>query len=187
MADDDRAGQVFGIGVGALGTAHIGGRDGQVVNVEGFEVRNEDLAGVDVIHRDVEEALDLVGVQVARHHAVHSGGPQQIGHQFGADRYTGFVFAVLAGPAEIGDDGNDLVSRCAFGGIDHQQQFHQVVGGRKGGLDEEAGGSPYTFGIGRLEFTVAETGDFRQSEVNGSFFRTADSVKLINDLARKVP
>ena len=60
MADDDRTGQLFGVGVGPLGSTHVRGGDGKVLDVQGFQVRNEHLAGIDVVHRQIEESLDLV-------------------------------------------------------------------------------------------------------------------------------
>ena len=59
MRDDDRGAQVLGIGVGPFGAAHVGCRDREVLDVQAFDVRYEDAAGIECIHRYVEEALDL--------------------------------------------------------------------------------------------------------------------------------
>jgi hypothetical protein len=63
--------------------------------------------GVQVVGRDVEEALDLAGVQVERQHAVGAGDGDQVGDQLGRDRRARAGFAVLAGIAEIGDHSGD--------------------------------------------------------------------------------
>jgi hypothetical protein len=45
--------------------------------------------------RDVEEALDLRGVEVERQDAVHAGGGQEVRHELGADGRAGLGAAVL--------------------------------------------------------------------------------------------
>ena len=71
------------------------------------EVIVEDGGGVEVVDRHVEEALNLGGVQVHRQHAVGAGPRDQVGDELGRDRHAAFVFAVLPGVAEVGDDGGD--------------------------------------------------------------------------------
>jgi hypothetical protein len=68
---DDRQVGVEPLGVGArhLDAAHVGRDDGQVLEVELAEVLDEDRRRVEVVHRDVEEALELRGVQVDRQRA----------------------------------------------------------------------------------------------------------------------
>ena len=92
-----------------------------------------------MIDGDVEEALDLAGVQVDRQHAVDAGRGQQIGDQARRDRRARLALAVLAGVTEVGDDRDDRAGRRALERVDHDQQLHQVVvGGRAGRLDDEA-------------------------------------------------
>ena len=109
-----------------------------------------------MVHRDVEESLDLVGVQVHRHDAVHARRTQQVGYQFRAYRNAGTVLAVLARPTEVGHHGDHTVCRSAVCGVDHQQQFHQVVCGREGRLHDKDGASADAFVKRGLEFAVAE-------------------------------
>jgi hypothetical protein len=91
-----------------------------------------------IVRRDVEEALDLAGMQFQRQYAVRAGGGDQVGHQLSRDRRARAGLAVLAGIAEIGDDGGDPARRAAAQGIDDHQQFHQiVVRGKTGRLDDE--------------------------------------------------
>src|SRR6185369_17787787 len=96
--------------------------------------------GVDVVDGNVEEALDLVGMQVHGQHAIHADGFEHVGHDLGADRHAGGArAAVLARVAEVGNHRGDAPGRCALEGIDHDEELHQVlVRGRcTGGLDDE--------------------------------------------------
>ena len=67
-----------------------------------------------------------------------------------------WIWSALAGPSEVGDDGDDLVGRCAAGGVDHEQELEEVVQGREGGLHDEGSGSADGFVEGGLELAVAE-------------------------------
>ena len=61
----------------------------------------------------------------------------KIGDELGRDRDAGLVLAVLAGVAVKGHDGGDPHGARAAGRVDHDEQFHQVlVGRRRGGLDD---------------------------------------------------
>ena len=181
VRNDDRRPQQFGVVVGAFGAAHVGSRDREVLDVEALDVGYEDAAGVKGIDRNVEKSLDLVGVQVHRHHAVHTCGHQHVGHQLGADRHAGAVLAVLARPAEVGHHGHDLIGRRAACGVDHHQQLHEVVRGREGRLDDEDRAAADRLVVAGLKFAVAETQDLRLSErraeargdFGGQVFRTA--------------
>ena len=62
-----------------------------------------------VIHRTVEEALDLVGVQIHGDDAVRAGGLQQVGNQAGGDRLAAAVLLVLAGVGVEGQDRGDAL------------------------------------------------------------------------------
>ena len=148
--------KVFGIGVGALGSAHVGRSDRQVFDIEALDVGNEDAAGIERIDGDVEKSLNLIGVQVHRHDAVDTGRDEQVGHQLGTDRHAGTVLAVLACPAEIGHHGDHLMRRSAFGRIDHHEQFHQIVRRRERRLDDEDRASADRFQETGLKLAVAE-------------------------------
>ena len=137
VRNDDRRAEQFRISVCPLGAAHVGRCDREILDVEALDVGYENTAGVEGVDRDIEKSLNLVGMQVHRHHAVDTCGHQHVGHQFGADRHAGTVFAVLARPAEVGHYGYDLVGRSAACCVDHHQQFHQRVRGREGRLDDE--------------------------------------------------
>ncbi len=156
VRNDDRRAEVFGVGVGALRTAHVGRGDREVLDAEALDVGDEDAAGVEGVDGNVEESLNLVGVQVHRHDAVHARRLEHVGDQLGADRHAGTVFAVLARPAEIGDHGDDLVGRSAFGGVDHHEELHQIVRRREGRLDDEDRAAANRLVVAGLKFAVAE-------------------------------
>ena len=136
----------------------------------------EVVAGVEVVHREVEETLDLVGVEVAGHQGVRAGGLEHVRDELRADGHAGLVLAVLAGPAEVRQYGDHLVGGGALGGVDGQKELHQVVGGREGRLDDEASSSADAFHEERHEFTVAETGSLQRSEDHFRFIRPLEPV-----------
>ena len=80
-----------------------------------------------MVDRDVEETLNLVCMQIHGNQTVDACYAQQVSYQFGTDRHTRLVLTVLTRPSEIGKYGDDTLGRCAFGRINHQQEFHQVV------------------------------------------------------------
>ncbi len=91
-----------------------------------------------MVHRDIKEALELLGVQIHGQDAVHTGGGDEVGDEFGRDGNAGLVLAILAGVTEERDDHRDAGGAGAAGGIDHDEELHQVlVGRRTGRLDDE--------------------------------------------------
>jgi len=91
-----------------------------------------------MIDRHVEETLDLGGVQVHGQHAIGAGFGDQVCHEFGRDRDTPSVFAVLTGISKIGDDGRNSFRARSLAGVNDRQQLHQIiVHGRSGWLDQE--------------------------------------------------
>lgn len=83
--------------------------------------------GIQVVHRDVEEALNLRGVQVHRDDMIGARHREHVGHQLGADWSARFVLLVLAGVRKARNDGRHTRSRSNLAGVDHDQQLHQIV------------------------------------------------------------
>ena len=78
------------------------------------------------------------GVEVDGEHPVGAGGGEEVGDEAGGDGDAGLVFFVGASVAVIGDDGGDAAGGGAFAGVDHYEEFHEVVVDRgAGGLDDE--------------------------------------------------
>ena len=108
--------QLLSEGAGAGHGANVG-RDHHhiltlVTELLGVIIHKDGVAQ-QVIHGDVEEALDLGGVEVHGQHTVSTGSGDHVGHQLGRDGIAGLGLAVLTGIAEIGDDGGDTAGRGA--------------------------------------------------------------------------
>jgi hypothetical protein len=84
--------------------AHVGRDDQQLLGLRVvlLDVVRQQRRGQQVVGGDVEEALDLAGVQIHRQHPVGAGAGDQVGHQLGRDRRAAAGLAVLAGVAEVG-------------------------------------------------------------------------------------
>jgi hypothetical protein len=103
------------------------------------DVGQQQRRRVDVVHRHVEETLDLVGMQVHRQHPVGADRAEHLRHHLGRDRHARRTrAAVLAGVAEIRHHGGDVGDRGALERVDQHHQLHEVLGGRRAGrLDDE--------------------------------------------------
>ena len=111
-----------------------------------LDVAHHDRRGKQIVGRNVEEALDLPGMQIEREHAVGAGMGDEIGDELGRDRRARAGFAVLPGIAEIGDYRRDAPRRGAPQRVDDDQQFHQMVVGReRRRLDDENVGAAHVF------------------------------------------
>ena len=100
---------------------------------------HEHRRGVHVIHGDVEEALDLIGVEIHRQHPVHPRRGDHVGHHLGADGYPhGPGPPILTGVTEVGHHRRDPPRGRALKRIRHDQQLKNgVTRGRTGGLEDE--------------------------------------------------
>ena len=91
-----------------------------------------------MIHRDIEEALHLLCMQVHRQHPAHTGGVQQIRDEFGRNRDAGLVFPVLARVSKKWNDCRNPVRAGAPRRVYHDEQLHQMlIGRRTGRLNDE--------------------------------------------------
>ena len=124
---------------GAHHAAGVRGHHAQVLVVALPHVAEQDRQAVDVVDRDIEKALDLVGVKVHRQYAIDADALQHVGDDLRGDRHPRRTRpAVLPGVSEIGDGSGDPRGRRALERIDHRHQFHQVVvRGRAGRLQHE--------------------------------------------------
>ncbi len=102
--------QLLGKGPGPGHGAYVGRHDHSVIMAGGVllgKVLHKDGGAQQIVHWDIKEALDLVGVEVHGQHPVRSRRGDQVGHQLGGDGVPRLGFAVLAGVAEIGDNSGD--------------------------------------------------------------------------------
>lgn len=70
VADNHRSVQVLRIGMGTLGSAHVGRGDRQILHLQILHIGNENAARIQMIDRNVEKPLNLIGVQIHRHDPV---------------------------------------------------------------------------------------------------------------------
>ena len=80
-----------------------------------------------MIERNIEEALNLRGVQVERDNAARSGAFEKIRGELRGDRDAPFVFAVLTRVSEVGYDGGNSRGARAADRVDHDEEFHERV------------------------------------------------------------
>ena len=160
-----------------LRAAHVGGHHAKLLGVEahGLVVVHEDGHRGHVVHRLVEEALDSVLVQVDRDNVVSTGGGEQVGDELRRDRLARSGLAILAGVAVMRDDGAHAVGARALGGVDHDEQLHQVVvdveaiGARAHGLHDEHVRTAHAFEIARVDFAVRELLKLHITQGNAQF------------------
>ena len=141
VGDGEAAAEHVGELLAGLGASHIGGDDDGAVPIEVLvlEVLAEERQRGEVVHRDVEEALDLALVEVERDDAVDAGGLEQVGDETGGDGLTRAGLAVLAGVGVVRDDRGDRTGGGAVRGVGHDEGLHHEVVDvlADDGLDEE--------------------------------------------------
>ena len=125
---------------GSLSTAGIRTHDDAVLDVEVLaDPAQGAWLGVQVVDGDVEEALDLRGVQVHGDDVVAAGRLQHVRDELGRDGRARLVLLVLARVREVGDDGGDAARRGRLAGVDHDEELHEAVVdfARGRGLEDE--------------------------------------------------
>ena len=96
-----------------------------------------------MVHRNVEEPLNLLGMKIHRNNPVRAGHSQQIRDELGGDRNPRLILAVLPGITEKGEHSGDPGGARPPGGVNHDQQLHEVVIRRfAGGLNQKCIGPP---------------------------------------------
>ena len=137
--DGERRIEALGQRARAYHAAHVRRDDNGAGHIEVvLDVTHHHGAGEEIVGRNVEEALDLPGVEIHGQHAVSAGAGDHVGHQLGRDRGAGPGLAVLPGIAEIRDHRGDALGGGPLQRVDDDEQFHQVVvGGERGRLHHE--------------------------------------------------
>lgn len=103
-----------------LGSTGVGRDNNTIVNLEVVADPAQGAGlGVEVVDRDVEEALNLTGVQVHGDDMVATGGLKHVSHQTRGDGCARLVLLVLAGVGKVGKDGGNAAGRGRLAGIDH--------------------------------------------------------------------
>lgn len=92
-----------------------------------FYVRDHQRLGPQVVHWDVEEPLNLAGVQVHGDDVVAASDDNHVGDQLRSDRRARFVFLVHPGVGEARDDRGDPAGRCRFAGGYEDEELHEHI------------------------------------------------------------
>ena len=133
--------QLGGEGPGAADAAHVGGYDDNILGVFKLVavVLNENRVAQQIVHGDVEKALDLVSVKIHCQNAVDSGCLKHIGNHFRADGNTsGARSAVLTCITVVRNNSSDSGSRSSSESVNHNDKFHQIViGGNTSRLNDK--------------------------------------------------
>ena len=91
-----------------------------------------------MVHGNIEEALDLLRVEVHRQDTVDPGGHEQVGHQLGGNRHARLVFTVLPRVTVKRQHGGDPVRARPPQRVYHDEHLHQMMVRRgAGGLHHE--------------------------------------------------
>ena len=162
--------ELLGKGAGTSHGTHIRGDHYHVLalltELLGIVIHEHRVAQ-QIIHRDIEEALDLGGMEVHGEDPVSAGCGEHIGHQLGGDRITGLGLAVLTGIAEVGDHRGNAAGGSPLHGIDHDEQLHQVVVDRTaGGLYQEHIGTTDRFIDGGKHLAIGKMADLRVAQLD---------------------
>src|SRR5262249_48782108 len=100
-----------------LDAAGVRGDDRHLAAPEALpQVLQERGGGIEVVHRTVEEARDLAGVQVDRHHARGTRGGDQVGDQLGTNGTPWGALPVLARVSIVRDDRRNALRRRSLEG-----------------------------------------------------------------------
>ena len=75
-------------------------------------------------------------MQIHHYHTVSTCHLDDVCHELGAYADARLVFPILPSPTIVRDDRYHLVRTGTLGGINHQQQLHQVIRRRIGGLNQ---------------------------------------------------
>src|SRR5471030_306103 len=132
LVDDGQvAAQAFGQGARTYHTADVRRYHQQILVVLLLQVAQQNWRSVNIVNRDIEEALDLVCVQIHDQDALDARFFQHVRDHLGRDRNARRTWAtVLTGIAEVRNSCGDTASGRALQGVDHQDQLHQAVVGR---------------------------------------------------------
>jgi hypothetical protein len=144
-------------------------RDIQSANVLGNFLDSEE-----VIHGDIEEALDLRGMKVECQDAVGPRFGNEVGDQLRGNRDAAFVLAVLAGITVVGQHGGDSRGARALERIQHDQQFHQVlIDGCASWLNDEDIPPANVFIDRYARFAIGEVGESNCPQRDAAVLRNA--------------
>ncbi|MMZ59881.1 hypothetical protein D1872_219400 [compost metagenome] len=152
---------------GANDTAMVRRHNDRVLNMLRAEILSQDRYAQHMIHRNIEETLDLHRMQVHRNNTMRSGFLDQIRNQLGCNRIAGAGLPVLTGITVVRNDHVDALGRSPFQSIYHHQKLHQIIVDRSAsGLYHINVAAANAFGQLDLNFAVTEARRLRVSHRN---------------------
>src|SRR5919198_5308201 len=150
-----------------FGESDVGRDHHRLEQVELPEILGQQVDGRQLVDRNLEEALDLTGVQIEGQDAVGAGDLDHVRDQAGRDGDARLILLVGPPVGEVGDDRRHAAGRGALQRVQHDQQLHDAA---------------VDVGVGRLnnenvlladvlidldeDILVAELKDFRLTEVD---------------------
>ena len=148
--------------------AHVRGNNREILNFFVAEILAQNKLTRQMVHRYIEEPLQLLGVQINSEDTVCAGGGNDVGDKFRRNRHPAFVLAVLAGIAKVRDNRGNSICACAFQAIKINQQLDEVfVNGTARGLNHETIPAAHVvfdaddfFAIGKLLYFGSPKGHF---------------------------
>ena len=128
-----------------------------------------------MIHRHIEETLNLRSMQIHRKNTMYAGRRQHIRHQFRSNGNTGLILPILPRIAEIRHDRRDPLRGRPLCGVDEQKQLDPVIRAGLGALDNEEVRTTYGFAVPHVNFPVRKIPNGKPAELlpvrSGDFLR----------------
>ena len=112
-----------------LRATDIGRHDAHFFGIDTLilEIIHENRHSGHMVHRNVEEALDCILVQVNGNEVIGTGDGNEVGNELCRDGLARGGLALLTGVAVVRDDSRNGAGACALGRIDHDEHFHERI------------------------------------------------------------
>jgi hypothetical protein len=91
------------VGARQPSASHVRSNNGNVLQMLLPQRAHQHSGGVEMVHGDIEEALNLRRVQVHRDDSVSPGSGDEVGNQLCRNRDARLILAVLSSVAEVGN------------------------------------------------------------------------------------
>jgi hypothetical protein len=112
-----------------FGTTGIGANDDRVLPARdtSLDVGDHEGLRVEVVDRNIEEALDLACMQVHCDDVVAAGHGEHIGNELGGDGRPALVLFIHTCVGITRNDGSDAAGGCALARGNEDEELHEVV------------------------------------------------------------
>ena len=129
MHDRDIAAELALELLSGLRATHIGRYDAHFFGIDALvlEIVHENRHGGHMVHRNVEETLDCVLMQIDGDDVIGAGNGDEVSNELCRDGLARSGLALLAGVAVMRDDGGNGAGACTLGRINHDEHFHERI------------------------------------------------------------